>query len=67
MQSGVATFLAFFVVACWFFVIGHQLEWDILDPNRFDVLKGTVAIAYTVSALSLCTAVVFFLSLFVRR
>ena len=67
MLSSILTFLLFFVVACWIFVIGHQLGFSGFNPNRYAVLGGTLAIAYTVSAISLCAIVAFFFLSFVRR
>ena len=67
MQSGLATFVLLFVVACWIFVIGHQLGFSGFDPNRYAVLEGSLAIAYTVSAISLCAIMASFVLSFVRR
>ena len=50
-------FVFLFVLACWVFVIGHQLGWSAFDPARYAVLNGTLAIAYTVAGLSICAIV----------
>ena len=67
MQSGLAAIAFFVVAASWIFVIGHQLGLSGFNPNRYAVLEGTIAIAYTVSAISLCAVVSFVVVAFVRR
>lgn len=58
MQTGLAVFALLFVVACWVFVIGHQLGLGAFDPNRYPIMDaGSLAIAYTTAALSLCAVV----------
>ena len=55
MQTGIAVFALLFVVACWIFVIGHQLGLGAFDPDRIPVLEvGSLAIAYTTVGLSIC-------------
>lgn len=55
MQTGLAVFALLFVVACWVFVIGHQMGLGAFDPDRIPVLEvGSLAIAYTTVGLSIC-------------
>lgn len=41
------------------FVIGHQLEIESFNSNKYAVLEGTIAIAYMVAGISLCAAAVY--------
>lgn len=68
MQSGLIVFVLMFVVACWIFVIGHQLGLNAFNPNRYPVLDGgSLAIAYTVAALSLCAVAALFVAVVVKK
>ncbi len=55
MQTGIAVFALLFVVACWVFVIGHQLGLSAFDPDRYPVMEaGSLTIAHTTVGLSIC-------------
>ena len=46
MQTGLAVFALLFVVACWIFVVGHQLGLSAFDPKRYPIMDaGSLAIA----------------------
>ncbi len=50
-------FVFTFVMACWVFVIGHQLGWSAVNPTRYAIMEATLPIAYTVAGLSICAVV----------
>ena len=66
MQSPFILFAICFVVACWILVLGHQLELGGINLARYPNLSGSLVIAYTVSGLSICVAVVAAITAFTR-
>jgi hypothetical protein len=60
MGSGLILFFLVVVAACWFMVIGHQMEWETLNVARYPSLAGSLIFAYTVAAVSVS---IFLLSL----
>ena len=68
MQTGIAVFAFLFVVACWVFVIGHQLGFGAFDPDRIPVLEdGSLAIAYTTVGLSICAFAAIFVAVVYKK
>ena len=68
MQTGLAVFALLFVVACWIFVIGHQLGLSAFDPKRYPVMDaGSLAIAYTTAGLSLCALAALFVAVVYKK
>ena len=68
MQTGLAVFALLFVVACWVFVIGHQLGLAAFDPDRIPVMEaGSLAIAYTTVGLSICAVAAIFVAVVYKK
>ena len=68
MQTGIAVFALLFVVACWVFVIGHQLGLSAFDPDRIPVMEaGSLAIAYTTVGLSICAVAAIFVAVVYKK
>ena len=64
MQTGLGIVIAI-IAACWLLVLGHQLGVEpFSDPDRYAVLKGSLAAAYVVAALSVCAVGILALALF---
>ena len=64
MQAGIGIIIAI-VVACWALVLGHQLGVEPFnDPDQYAVLKGSMAFAYVMVALSVCAVGILVLSFF---
>lgn len=53
-MSGIGWFFLVLVLACWIYIIGHQLGISGFDPRRYPALEVAVPIAYTGAAISLC-------------
>ena len=45
--------LAFFAV-CWTMVIGHQFDLGLINVARYESLAGSLVLAYTGAAMSVC-------------
>ncbi len=58
MQAAFISVAAMVVLACMVFVIGHQLSLDSFDPDRYEVLRGVLPLAYVVAALAVGVVVV---------
>ena len=52
MGSGLIIFFLVVVAACWFMVIGHQMDWETFNVARYPSLAGSLIFAYTMAALS---------------
>ena len=64
MQTGIGVVVAV-VVACWVLVLGHQLGVaPFNNPDQYAVLKGSMAFAYVMAALSVCAVGILVLSFF---
>ena len=64
MQTGIGMVVAL-VAACWLLVLGHQLGVEpFSNPDQYAVLKGSMAFAYVVAALSVCAVGILALSFF---
>lgn len=55
------------VVACWVIVILHRLGLDALDPGRYSIMNATLAISYTIAAISFCGIVVLIVDTLTRK
>ena len=57
---------ALFVAACWVIVLLHRIGYDAFDPTRYPYMNGTLTIAYTIVAISVCGVVVFIVARMIR-
>ena len=55
------------VIACWVIVILHRLGYEAFDPARYSIMNGTLAIAYTIVAISVCGIAVLIVAAMVKR
>ena len=67
MQSGLISFALLVVLACWIIVVGHRLGVDEFDPAKYSIMNGTLTIAYTVVAMSVCAVAVLIVSAVIKR
>lgn len=68
MPSGLLLFAAvMFVLACWVYVIGHQLGLSGFDPVRYTILRGVLPLAYTVAGLSVCVLGLFIVGMVAKK
>ena len=64
MQASIGIVIAI-IAACWLLVLGHQLGLEpFSDPDRYAALKGSLAAAYVVAALSVCALGILALAFF---
>ena len=55
------------VLACWVVVILHRVGYEALDPARYSVMNATLAISYTIAAISLCGIAVLIVDALTRK
>ena len=66
-MQGVVGIGALLVVACWVIVILHRLGVGAFDPARYSMMNATLAISYTIAAISLCGMVVLIVDTLTRK
>ena len=65
---GIAGFLICFFIASWVFVLGDQLGWQPFDPeNGYEVLRGSLPIAYTGAIISVGVLAVAVTAVVIRK
>ena len=67
MQTGVVLLGFAFFLACWIFVIGHQLELGAINLEKYPAFSGSLVIAYTFTGISVAVAGMLFLVAVFRK
>ena len=52
MSHSFITFALICSAACWVFVIGHQLDWQVIDPARYPFMLLLGYLAYPIAFMS---------------